>query len=300
MSSHREFEYDGTCVKIVCMESFHGSLIEEDSHTDKTGLMVWPASLLMCKYLSCHRETMRGMKSLELGCGVGLVGIFACLLDQTCILSDREEDVLELVDTNIALNGITDHASRVNFHWGDVSVGQSLGQFDYIMGSDIIYPAITKAVLELMFTTVHSCLSYGGQFIVSYVDRGKKDVPRNFFSVACEMGFVVEHVPWNSFTSERPLMDAQIFVFRYRDPFVVPIDNDNQVRGGEEGRPVVEPRECTFALRMAEVHEITTSVYPRLWVDEELSSEEEWAVPFGGSSSSDEDDEEQQQEEDMR
>ncbi len=73
----------GTLVmQIQCCESFKGELLnnaEGDAHVDRTGLLLWPGSFLMCAYLLAARASLRKTGTLrhvvELGAGAtGLAG----------------------------------------------------------------------------------------------------------------------------------------------------------------------------------------------------------------------------------
>lgn len=69
--------------RIECCESFRGELLnggEGDSHVDRTGLLLWPGSFLLCAYLLSRRkvlvETSVIQHVVELGAGsTGLAGL---------------------------------------------------------------------------------------------------------------------------------------------------------------------------------------------------------------------------------
>ncbi|KAM3572229.1 hypothetical protein VYU27_005763 [Nannochloropsis oceanica] len=69
-------------MQIQCCESFKGELLNSaagDAHVDRTGLLLWPGSFLMCAYLLAARASLRKAGTLrhvvELGAGAtGLAG----------------------------------------------------------------------------------------------------------------------------------------------------------------------------------------------------------------------------------
>ena len=127
---------------------------------DSTGVMLWPASHLMCQYIAWHSDNnflhenkqskkkseeslLRG-NVVELGCGCGVVGIFLAL-HQKCskekklvVCTDMDKNTLHVCNQNISLNaekcafdaGIDGYhsASLKTFclSWGDENAADNL------------------------------------------------------------------------------------------------------------------------------------------------------------------------------
>eukprot|EP00550_Attheya_septentrionalis_P004898 CAMPEP_0198298456 /NCGR_PEP_ID=MMETSP1449-20131203/40889_1 /TAXON_ID=420275 /ORGANISM="Attheya septentrionalis, Strain CCMP2084" /LENGTH=364 /DNA_ID=CAMNT_0043999715 /DNA_START=305 /DNA_END=1399 /DNA_ORIENTATION=- len=77
-------------VELNCATTTKGRNLIADNR-DSTGLMIWPASHLMCRHLVLSSSLLlhepshtkrRPRRILELGCGVGLVGLVATLSEQ--------------------------------------------------------------------------------------------------------------------------------------------------------------------------------------------------------------------------
>ncbi|KAJ1996190.1 Protein-lysine N-methyltransferase efm6 [Coemansia spiralis] len=86
------------------------------------GSTVWDAGLVLAKYLDWQTSTgslnLAGKTVLELGSGTGLVGITLARLQPDCcvMLSDKEE-LLPLLERNIALNGLQTNLSAICLDW---------------------------------------------------------------------------------------------------------------------------------------------------------------------------------------
>jgi hypothetical protein len=155
--------------------------------SDAVGLKVWPASDFLISYLERTPSLIKGKKLLELGSGVGIVGI-ACgaLGAQSIVMSDRlitkkhfgydsegipvEEEgepsrqILDVCEENIDLNRehlIGCSISTKELTWGkdhkdqlDAVLKQNRFMFDLLIGSDLTYhPDITP---HLFWSVAHS------------------------------------------------------------------------------------------------------------------------------------------------
>ena len=67
--------------------------------------VIWPAALALCRWLGNHPERCLGAHVLELGAGSGAPGLVALTLGAASLtLTDGDEDLLELMQTNCELN----------------------------------------------------------------------------------------------------------------------------------------------------------------------------------------------------
>lgn len=94
---------------------------------------LWPASLGLSEILC--REEMKDKRLLELGAGLGLPGIVASKLGAQVLQTDYKTEALEWAEKNSGHNGIT----NIKYSLLDWRNPNFLGQFDYIIGSDILY-----------------------------------------------------------------------------------------------------------------------------------------------------------------
>mmetsp|Transcript_37728 Transcript_37728/g.47586 ORF Transcript_37728/g.47586 Transcript_37728/m.47586 type:complete len:208 (+) Transcript_37728:87-710(+) len=190
----REFQFNDIAIRAKCKESFEGHLITKES--DETGLMIWPATFALCEYLLHKRELMSELTVLELGAGAGVVGLVASHFCSFCNITDGNEDIVDLLNENIELNVLNAVGSILK--WGETEELKDNVQYDLILGSDIIYPAITEEVLKKLFTTVSLLLSSDitSKFIISFVRRDAKASAQRLLNIATEFSFGGHIIPW--------------------------------------------------------------------------------------------------------
>ncbi|KAJ2947456.1 hypothetical protein O0L34_g17240 [Tuta absoluta] len=109
--------------------------------------VVWDASLVLAKYLEtiCHQKAdfLSGLKVLELGAGLGVVGLTAATLGAQVTLTDLPE-ALPLLRLNISENkskisSMGGYAIAESLVWGDVTSPLLTEEFDMIVMADCVY-----------------------------------------------------------------------------------------------------------------------------------------------------------------
>ena len=115
----------------------------------RTGCRVWScARLLSRRLVDAESFSIRGRDVLELGAGVGAVGLVCASLGARSVtLTDRDEAALALMHTNVRLNGYYDatavsecEVSVERLDWGDVGTYiQPPNAFDYVVAADVLY-----------------------------------------------------------------------------------------------------------------------------------------------------------------
>ena len=65
---------------------------------------VWPSAMALAEYILSNQNEFRHKNALELGCGIGLVGIAATLAAANVTFSDYEKDALNFTENNYFLN----------------------------------------------------------------------------------------------------------------------------------------------------------------------------------------------------
>ena len=182
-----------------------------------TGLTLWRASELLSKYLVQPAVVVHNQRVLELGAGLGLCGILAHRLGAAeVVLTDGDTEALANLRCNLRANQLcatTDTDTSVNtgppatvsshqLVWGqNVSqFRQRHGQFDVILGADIIYIA---DVLEPLWNTVTELLRPcpGSVFLLAYARRN------------VSIDLVLETASKFGFVWESPSDDEGVFVF---------------------------------------------------------------------------------------
>ncbi|MEM6675318.1 MAG: methyltransferase [Planctomycetota bacterium] len=147
---------------------------------------VWDSAPLVVERLA-DRPSPSGARVLELGAGLGLVGIAAALLADGPVdltLTDHDPLALEALRANAALNGLDD-ARIVELDWHRPE-GVLDGAFDLVLGCDVAYEAkLHGPLLEV----VDGCLAAEGRAL--FADPGRTRLP-GFVRRAEARGFRVD------------------------------------------------------------------------------------------------------------
>jgi len=131
---------------------------------------IWPAGIGLARYLVAHPiERDEGVSLprgvMDLGCGLGLVGITAAKMGARVVMCDYERDALAFARYSAGLNGV---AERMTFRQMDWRCPDLEGTFRTIMGSDILYERKDHDYLEAF---VERFLEPGGLLLMSDPDR---------------------------------------------------------------------------------------------------------------------------------
>eukprot|EP00747_Dinoflagellata_sp_TGD_P023290 gnl/TRDRNA2_/TRDRNA2_129703_c0_seq1.p1 gnl/TRDRNA2_/TRDRNA2_129703_c0~~gnl/TRDRNA2_/TRDRNA2_129703_c0_seq1.p1 ORF type:complete len:244 (+),score=41.67 gnl/TRDRNA2_/TRDRNA2_129703_c0_seq1:113-844(+) len=165
---------------------------------DLSGLKLWPVALPMLHHLrdvvlpSLRQQTVtsgRPVRVLELGSGIGLLGIgLAALGDTAVVLTDPdivvnfsedgdEGSTLEWLQANVDLNRtvVGDRAVVRKLSWGnaaDIASVKTSGTFDLIVGSDILYNIDNYPPL---LATVRALSSRKTVVVLGYQERHERE-----------------------------------------------------------------------------------------------------------------------------
>lgn len=134
---------------------------------------LWPAAVGLARYL-LHCPIPKGSEVLDLGCGLGLAGIFAAHLGARVLACDLEPDALRFTRCNAELNGVCDSMTFRLLDWRAPDLPR---RFRYIIGSDILYEKEEHPYLEMF---LDHTLAAGGICLLSDPNRtvGREFVPR--------------------------------------------------------------------------------------------------------------------------
>ena len=125
-------------LQIADLDRYIDQLAEESR--DKIELpfwaKIWPASILLSHYLTSFPEPAAGRQVIELGCGIGLAGLFCAARGFDVVLSDNNTDALLFAKINILKNNLQ---KKVSIMPVDFTRDRLQKKFDYIVGSEIFY-----------------------------------------------------------------------------------------------------------------------------------------------------------------
>jgi predicted nicotinamide N-methyase len=127
---------------------------------------VWEAAVVLGFYLSRQPRGSLG-RCLELGAGLGVAGIVAAGFGHEVVVTDYKEEILDFPRVSAAVNGV---AERVDVERLDWTAPADLGQFDTIIGSEILFHERFFTPLLRVF---QQYLKPNGQIILAHDVRRK-------------------------------------------------------------------------------------------------------------------------------
>lgn len=119
----------------------HVDKLAETAGTDGLTLpfwaRIWPAALLVSHFVASLAPA-ENATALEIGAGVGLVGLVAAKKGYASVISDIEDDALLFSQINILKNGLEDRAvaARMDFAPETPADGP---RYDLILGAEVLY-----------------------------------------------------------------------------------------------------------------------------------------------------------------
>ncbi|XP_024313735.1 protein N-lysine methyltransferase METTL21A isoform X3 [Brachypodium distachyon] len=169
------FTYGSQVLQLLCLRA-------ASTDYDLTGQLVWPGAVLMNTYLSEHPETVKGCSIIELGSGIGITGILCSRFCKEVVLTDHNDEVLEIIKKNVEVQSCSENADAVltaeKLEWGNYDhinniIEKHPSGFDLILGADICFQ---QSSIPYLFDTVEKLLRMQAgkcRFILAYVSRAK-------------------------------------------------------------------------------------------------------------------------------
>jgi predicted nicotinamide N-methyase len=116
---------------------------------------LWPGAFLLAEAVAA-REWAAGVKTLEIGCGLGLAGLTAVRCGASVVFSDYDEAPLEFVARSAAANGFD--PSRWSTRRIDWRSPPS-ERFAVVLGADVLYE---RRLVPLVADVLAAVLAPGG------------------------------------------------------------------------------------------------------------------------------------------
>ncbi|XP_064017081.1 protein N-lysine methyltransferase METTL21A [Pogoniulus pusillus] len=135
----------------------HTIRIRQDWRRLGVAAVVWDAAVVLCAYLEIGGIELQDRSVIELGAGTGLLGIVATLLGAHVTITDRAA-ALEFLESNVQANlpsVLRPRAVVKELTWGKDLSNFSPGEFDFILGADIVY--LEETFADLLQTLEHLC-----------------------------------------------------------------------------------------------------------------------------------------------
>jgi predicted nicotinamide N-methyase len=113
------------------------------------GVALWPSAIALAHEVATRAGSFRNRRVLELGAGTGLPGIVAASLGGRVVQTDRDELAMLLCRRNGERSG----AAAIEYHLADWTSWNDAGQYDWILGADILYGEVLHPDLRRIFAT---------------------------------------------------------------------------------------------------------------------------------------------------
>lgn len=193
-------EVAGTLVRLTRPRSADDLISEADFEKDERlpyWADIWPSSTALAATVAALDG--RGLRALELGCGLGLVTAAALRSGFHVTATDYYEDALLFT----RLNGIRNAAREPDARMVDWrQLPDDLGQFDLVLASDVLYE---REYATLVARTIAATLAPGGRALVA--DPGR--VALLSFIGECEsMGCTTRihsRIPWTDGSAQQTI-----------------------------------------------------------------------------------------------
>lgn len=181
--------------KMLRPDSADDLISEEDFAGDERlpyWAAIWPSSIVVANQITAGTIAGRrgGGRTMELGCGIGVVTTAAMKAGLDVLATDYYEPALEFTRANTCRNIGREAATRM-VNWRELP--NDLGRFDLILASDVLYEREYAGLLPRVFDKL---LEFDGRAVIA--DPGRVSTPA--FLYACKgAGFKVlemKSLPW--------------------------------------------------------------------------------------------------------
>ena len=98
---------------------------------------LWPSGVTLARAVG--QRAVKGLRVLELGCGLGLPSIVAALGGAHVLATDWSPEALEVTAANAERNGADLETALVS--WADPAPLLDRGAWDLVLGADLLYEA---------------------------------------------------------------------------------------------------------------------------------------------------------------
>ncbi|KAG6441385.1 hypothetical protein O3G_MSEX001752 [Manduca sexta] len=142
--------------------------------------VVWDASLVLAKYLEtmCHQKSdfLSGIKVLELGAGLGVVGLAAATLGAQVTLTDLPEAMtllrLNINENKAKISSMGGYATAESLVWGEGSSEIYKDEWDMIVLADCVY---YEEAIDPLIETLQNLNSSTNKRMVIYLTQELRD-----------------------------------------------------------------------------------------------------------------------------
>jgi predicted nicotinamide N-methyase len=161
--------------------------------------VLWVAAEGLAQYIIKNKELFIGKSVLELGCGLGFPSMVATSIGAHVLATDFHPEVEDFFRRNLVHSNLK--CSYQTLNWRDHQI--EIGQFDIVMGSDILYEAqhpieVAKGLLRYV--------KPGGFVLLSDPARSYMD---QFLKAMKHLGHI-------AIVDTEKIRDEEVFTFKFQ------------------------------------------------------------------------------------
>jgi predicted nicotinamide N-methyase len=146
---------------------------------------LWPSGLALARYIWSHVD-FQGEQVLELGCGLGIVGIIARKKQAKVLMTDYNDDALMFARYNTIKNRCED-IQFLKMDWRHPNLDNH--KFKYILAADVVYEEQNWIPIVNIF---RAHLDEDGEAILAEPNRPNA---KGFFELLRREGFSFSQIP---------------------------------------------------------------------------------------------------------
>ncbi len=207
--------FGGEPLRIWCLASLEqtiDAIFEELQKRGEQNLMdwhcpyfgvIWTAARSLADHLAARKKDLVGKSVLEVGCGLAIPSLLAARFGAQVVASDYHQEVPRFLEKNQKLNGVNVEFQR----WDWRSPPDSVGNFDYILGSDLLYDQELPPLLAGFLAKVATEKT---QIIIT--DPGRSYL-QDFLDAMSNNGFQLKA---ESIWGERDARGEKVFLLAFR------------------------------------------------------------------------------------
>ncbi|WP_456434199.1 class I SAM-dependent methyltransferase [Thermosulfuriphilus sp.] len=168
LSQRYELEFEpiavrGRSIQFLRLGNLEPLLEQRDVLTEVSNfpfwVKIWEGAVVLADFLASI-EASPPKRILEIGAGLGVAGLFAAASGHQVTITDGEEEPLDFVRVTAAVNNLEVEVARM-----DWSSPQDMGQFDLIVGAEVVY---SSRIYEALLTLFRRFLKPGGTIYLSH------------------------------------------------------------------------------------------------------------------------------------
>ncbi|OQS02552.1 hypothetical protein THRCLA_21394 [Thraustotheca clavata] len=179
------------------------TLAESPGHLGIAGKL-WDSALILTTYLARNPHLLKSKRVLEVGSGLGLVGMVCAFLGAKSVTLTDMDEVVPMLNYNIRLNNLQKNAVAKALCWGSPA-DHLEPPFDVVVMSDVVYDPtgyspLVQSILDVSVNTTKILMAH----------RSRHPQEKDFFD-QLDKYFTVKSIPLESiWAHESRMTDVQL------------------------------------------------------------------------------------------